>query len=115
MMSKERITCRTHCIYWNRDDKDCETVNKLLDEKKDLKHRNENLQLALKTYELPEIQKVLIDWRTGELDRKFNKLEAEKVQLKELLTMVKPVLQLEYNVTENRNLIKKINQVLGED
>ena len=23
-MSKEQITCRTHCIYWNRDDRDCE-------------------------------------------------------------------------------------------
>lgn len=23
-MSKERITCRTHCPTWNSDDKDCE-------------------------------------------------------------------------------------------
>ena len=42
-------------------------------------------QLALKSYESPEIQKILIDWRTGELDRKFNKLEAENTKLKELL------------------------------
>lgn len=49
---------------------------------KDLKHRNENLRLALKTYELPEIQKILTDWRTGELDKKFNKFEKENSQLK---------------------------------
>lgn len=23
-MTKERITCRTHCIYWNSIDRDCE-------------------------------------------------------------------------------------------
>lgn len=23
-MSKERIMCKTHCVYWNREDKDCE-------------------------------------------------------------------------------------------
>lgn len=23
-MSKERIMCKTHCIYWNSEDKDCE-------------------------------------------------------------------------------------------
>lgn len=45
----------------------------------------------------------------------LNEAVKEVGQLKELLTMVKPVLQLEYNVTENRNLIKKINQVLGEE
>lgn len=44
-----------------------------------------------------------------------NVLFVENTKLKELLTMVKPVLQLEYNVTENRNLIKKINQALGEE
>lgn len=45
----------------------------------------------------------------------LNEAVKEVGHLKELLTMVKPVLQLEYNVTENRNLIKKINQVLGEE
>jgi hypothetical protein len=45
----------------------------------------------------------------------LNEAVKEVAKLKELLTMVKPVLQLEYNVTENRNLIKKINQVLGEE
>lgn len=56
---------------------------------KDLKHRNENLRLALKTYEFPEIQKILTDWRTGELDKKFNKFEKENAKLKELLNRIK--------------------------
>lgn len=46
---------------------------------------------------------------------RYDKAKRENEKLKELLTMVKPVLQLEYNVTENRNLIKKINQALGEE
>ena len=89
---------------------------------KDLKHRNENLQLALKTYELPEIQKILIDWRTGELDRKFNKLEAENTKLKDLLKRVvnatyfrheiKIASVIDYRVWYN--IANEINQVLGE-
>lgn len=76
-----------------------ETVNKLIDDNKSLKHRNENLRLALKTYELPEIQKILIDWRTGELDKKFNKLEKENAQLKK---------QLAIAIEENKLLKRKL-------
>ena len=86
---------------------------------KDLKHRNENLQLALKTYELPEIQKILIDWRTGELDRKFNKLEAENKQLKDIISkmcmeLVAPDDDMSNGLADyfNQDLILEIHEVL---
>lgn len=50
-----------------------------------LKASNNNLKLQIETYNLPEVQKALTDWRTGELDlqaNKLKKLEAENEQLK---------------------------------
>lgn len=58
---------------------------KLKTENKELKDRNANLRLNLATYDLPEVKKVLIDWRTGELDKKFKKLENENKKLKGII------------------------------
>lgn len=87
----------------------------------ELKHSNENLRLALSTYELPEIQKILIDWRTGELDIKFNKLEAENTKLKELLKECQGSIATllskritEVNGIKQKELLAEINQVLGD-
>jgi len=54
----------------------------LQEENKELKDRNTNLRLNLATYDLPEIKKVLTDWRTGELDKKFKNLQKENEGLK---------------------------------
>jgi hypothetical protein len=56
----------------------------LQQENDELKDRNANLRLNLATYDLPEIKKVLTDWRTGELDKKFKKLQQENEGLKKL-------------------------------
>jgi hypothetical protein len=42
----------------------------------------------------------------------LNEAVKKEAQLKELLTMVKPVLQLEYNKFENRNLIERIDEAI---
>ena len=70
-----------------------------------------NIEQLLKLQEENTKLKTENKWYSEQL----NEAVKEVAKLKELLTMVKPVLQLEYNVTENRNLIKKINQVLGEE
>lgn len=87
-------------IYERKDKQATETsiaYNELAEENAQLKERNESLNN-----------------RDINLCRIANGIRDENFALKELLAMVKPVLQLEYNVTENRNLIKKINQALGE-
>jgi hypothetical protein len=53
-------------------------------ENKELKHRNKNLKLALSTYEMPEVVKVLTDWRTGELQLQENKLNKYKQAIEEI-------------------------------
>ena len=65
--------------------KDCyfKQLKRLEQENEELKSRNENLKLNLATYDLPEIKKVLTDWRTGELDIKFKKLQKENEKLKQ--------------------------------
>lgn len=52
-------------------------IKRLQEKNEELKDRNANLRLNLATYDLPEIKKVLTDWRTGELDKKFKNLQKE--------------------------------------
>lgn len=64
-------------------------LKRLQEENKELKDRNTNLRLNLATYDLPEIKKVLTDWRTGKLDKKFKKLQKENEKLKQALEEIK--------------------------
>lgn len=58
---------------------------RLQEKNEELKDRNANLRLNLATYDLPEIKKVLTDWRTGKLDKKFKNLQKENEELKDRL------------------------------
>ena len=86
-------TGKFYCGLSNRKDElpeilSCENfslnyyIKRLQEENKELKDRNANLRLNLATYDLPEIKKILTDWRTGELDKKFKNLQKEKEELK---------------------------------
>lgn len=74
-----------------------------------LKHSNENLRLALKTYEMPEVVKVLTDWRTGELDLRINKY-------KQTLQEIKTIAEEDVHIVGDEKLyydsIEKILQVI---
>lgn len=87
-------------------------TEQLIKENKELEKRNNGLHKLISELEAENTKlKTENKWYSEQL----NEAVKEVGHLKELLTMVKPVLQLEYNVAENRNLIKKINQVLGEE
>lgn len=59
-------------------------IDRLEQENEELKHRNENLRIALSTYEMPEVVKVLTDYRTGELQLQENKLNTYCSALEEI-------------------------------
>lgn len=73
-----------------------------------LKHSNENLRLALKTYEMPEVVKVLTDWRTGELDLRINKY---KHTLQEIKAIVKKNITYQDTDSTTRAMIKIIDLI----
>jgi hypothetical protein len=87
-------TCKYFDLVGNRcsrvtdgkcnDLQDCEFkyIAELKAENEKLRHSNENLRLALKTYEMPEVVKVLTDWRTGELDLRINKYKQTLQEIK---------------------------------
>lgn len=58
------------------------------EENENLKDRNANLRLNLATYDLPEVKKVLTDWRTGELQLQENKLKKYKQALEEIKEII---------------------------
>lgn len=81
--ANEIITKHNLC----KDNPDCyyKQLKRMQEENEKLKDRNANLRLNLATYDLPEIKKVLTDWRTGELDKKFKNLQEENEGLKKQL------------------------------
>ena len=82
---------------------------------KELKHRNENLRIALSTYQMPEVVKVLTDWRTGELQLQENKLKNYRKALEEIReNLVKLKTNDEDDFTYEYSKIEdKINEVLN--
>lgn len=57
----------------------------LIEENEKLKKSNHNLKLHIETYQIPEVVKVLTDWRSGELDlqeKRLKKLEADNKMYK---------------------------------
>ena len=75
-------------------------------ENEKLKHSNENLRLALKTYEMPEVIKVLTDWRTGELALRINKY-------KQTLQEIKAIVCGNYEIIDpqgRKDILKLINK-----
>lgn len=60
-----------------------------LEENAELKHRNENLRIALSTYEMPEVVKVLTDYRTGELQLQEKRLNNYRSVLQEIREKIK--------------------------
>ena len=102
--------------------KECE-LQRLKQENKKLKDRNANLRLNLATYDLPEIKKVLTDWRTGELDIKFKKSQKKYKKLYKTLEEIKSLAELEVILDENskafyptniKRILDKINEVLND-
>lgn len=73
------IDCK-NCTYYKK-------LQELEEENKILNNRNENLRIALSTYELPEVVKVLTDWRTGELQLQENKLRKYRKALEDIRDM----------------------------
>lgn len=62
--------------------------NALLYRYEELRQENNNLKLVLEAYKIPEVVKVLTDWRTGELQLQEEKLEKYKKIVEEAKEMI---------------------------
>ena len=94
-----------------------DNLKRLREENEELKSRNANLRLNLATYDLPEVKKVLTDWRTGELDKKFKKLQEENKKLKENLCCPETCEHIATEIMRYSNVCEinlKYKQVLEE-
>ena len=79
-------------------------IAKLKAENDKLKLSNENLRQALKTYEIPEVVKVLTDWRTGELDLRINKYKQTLKEIKGVVTALYMNNWLQMNETARKSI-----------
>ena len=94
-------------------------LQRMKKENEELKSRNANLRLNLATYDLPEVKKVLTDWRTGELDIKFKKLQKKYEKLYKALEEIrvrvnKLVDSKGYAEVEEDRIIQLLDEVSDE-
>lgn len=90
-------------------------IKRLQEKNEELKDRNANLRLNLATYDLPEIKKVLTDWRTGELDKKFKNLQKENEEQKEQIKQLEDFVKSDGEICHiNHEYTYKLQKVLQE-
>lgn len=97
-------------------------LQRLKQENKKLEDSNKNLKLTLETYQMPEVVKVLTDWKTGELDLQEHKLQKYEQALEEIRDEMSDKYQFGglngygdfcgYYEREYTRIINKIDEVL---
>jgi hypothetical protein len=113
-VNKPVLSATNNNIYYSQNavDELLNNIKRLQEENKELKSRNANLRLNLATYDLPEIKKVLTDWRTGELDIKFKKLQKENEKLKKLKCEFKEYCTCD--TEKYRSALEEIRKAIGK-
>ena len=114
---KYYVTYTKDCINDNKSYNKCESYNdcyykqlkRLEQENEELKHRNENLRIALKTYEMPEVIKVLTDWRTGELQLQEKRLNKYKHALEEIRDIASQTIIDYTEIVKNNEKLKALD------